>query len=203
MTILTIISKELKTRINLKNPIMISGIQVIDYSFPTFHNVFKEEQTLKRNVTTLATFPKDVPFTFLDIVSVINHGISGLNIHQLGNTTHITNSVNKSLLVFSDELKKALNVCYLNPLGVNYCISETQNNYHVSLKGFDLGLVSKMGNTEPSDLLAVLPSTMHLPSYTFEPKLCNYIDLEITTHEGNSVNFHDKPFHIVFDIIND
>ena len=198
MTILTIISKELKTRINFSKPIMIGGIQMIDYSFPTFHNVFKDEQTLKRGITTLITFPKDVPFTFLNIVSMIDHGISGISIHHLRNTIHIRNSVDRSILIFSDELKKALNVCYLLPLGVNYCISETQNDYHISLKGMDLGLVYKNTKTEPSDLLAVLPSTtMHLPSFTFEPKLVNYIDLEMTTHEGNDVNFHDKPFQIV------
>ena len=181
---------------------MISGIQMIDYSFPTFHNVFKTEQTLKRNTSTLATFPKDVPFTFLDIVSIINHGISGINIHHLRNNIHIYNSVSQSLLVFSDELKKALNVCYLKPLGVNYCISETQNNYHVSLKGFNLGLVSKNGKTKPSDLLAALPSTtIHLPLFTFEPKLVNYLDLEITTNKGDDVSFHNNPYRISLKIV--
>ena len=175
---------------------------MIDYSFPTFHNVFKTEQTLKRNGTTLATFYKGVPLTFLDIIGSINHGIVGLNIHHLRNNIHINNSISGSL-VFSDELKKALNVCQLAPIGTNYCVSETQNDYHVLLKGFDLGIVSKMGKTQPSELLAILPSKMHLPSFTFEPKLVNYIDLEITTHEGNSVNFHDKPFHFVLDIETD
>ena len=203
MTILTIISKEPKTRINFTKPMIVCGVQLIDYSFHTFHNVFKTEQTIKRNTTLLATFPKGVPLTFFDIVSTLNHGISRLSIqHYLGNNIHLRNSVDKSIIIFSDELNKALNVCRLLPLGENYCISETQNNYHVSLKGFDLGLVSKNGKTEPSDLLAALPSTFpHLPLLTFEPKLVNYIDLEITTHDGQDVNFHGTPYRISLKIV--
>ena len=179
----------------------ITGIQLIDYYLPTFHNVFKTTQTLKRGGVTLRLFQDKVPLTFLDIIGSINHGISGLNVHQLGRNVHISNS-SGSALDFSDELRKALNVCNLLPYGVNYCVSETQNDYHVSLKGFNLGIVTIDDKTGPSNDLATLPScSMNFPLFTFEPKLVNYLDIEITTHEGMDVNFHDKPYRLILKII--
>ena len=198
MTILTIESKEPRTRIQLSKPMWIRGIQFIDHDFHTFHNVFSKDQTLKRNTSTLTTFKGGEPYTFLDIIGTLNHGIVGINIHTLGNQIHIRNTVSNSMLIFSDELRKALNVCRLLPLGENFCVSESQNNYHVRLKGMDLGLITRNGKTIPSDLLVALPSKSSLfPLHTFEMKLYNYLDLEITTHEGKDVNFHDKPYRIV------
>ena len=198
MTILTIIAKEPKTRIQLSKPMWIRGIQLIDYSFNTFHNVFSKDQTFERNGTVLATFLKGVPFTFLDIIGVINHGIVGISIHTLGNQIHIRNTISSSMLTFSDELRKALNVCRLLPLGANFCVSETQDDYHIRLKGMNLGLVTKEGKTIPSDLLVALPSkSTFFPLHTIEMKLYDYLDLEITTHYGKDVNFHDKPYRIV------
>ena len=203
-TVLTIESKEPKTRIHLSKPMWISGIQFIDYSFPTFHNVFSKVQTLKRDNTTLAVWRVGVPYTFYDIISRINHGISGINIHTLGkNIIHITNSNSNTTLLFSDELRKALNVCNLMPIGTNYCVSETQNNYHVRLKGMDFGLITKNEKTEPSDLLVALPSHgVSFPVHVIETKLYNYLDIEITTHEGKEVNFHEKPYRLVLSLCN-
>ena len=201
MTILTIETNKTKTRIHFPSPMWINGIQFIDHHFHTFHNVFTVDQTVERNGTPLVTFTKGVPYTFLDIIATLNHGIVGINIHHLGNRIHIVNTVARSLLVFSDELRSVLNVCRLLPLGVNYCTSETQNNYHVSIKGMVLGLITRNEKAVPSNLLVTLPSkSSFFPIHMVERKLYNYLDLEITTHEGKDVNFHDKPFRIVLNI---
>ena len=69
------------------------------------------------------------------------------------------------------------------------------------MKGMILGLITINENAIQSDLLVALPSKSSLfPIHMVERKLYNYLDLEITTHKGNDVNFHDKPFRIVLDV---
>ena len=174
---------------------------MFDYHFPTTFYVFTKNQEFKRNNTTLAIFPANLPFSFLDIVGVLNHGISGINIHHLRDVIHIQNGSSTTKLYFSSELEKVLNVHELKPVGINYCIKESLIDYHVSLIGMDLGLYYEKIKTKPSELLAVLPSrTMCFPLFEFEPKLYNYIDLEITSH-GRNVNFDNESFKIVLKII--
>ena len=199
-TILTVITKEPKVRVIFNQPLSrISGIQLVDYNFPEEHVKFKTQQTMSRAGTVLITFPPG-NYSFVDLVTLLNHGISGINIHGLMSEIHLYNS--SANLTFTDELKKVLNVVDRRPVGTNYSISWTRPNYHLLVDGIILGLSASHVNNyvaRPTGLLAVIPSAtgifplVHLSS-KHETK--NYLDLSLITSDGNEPNFDGKPFRI-------
>ena len=139
-TILTVITKEPKVRVSLPKPLSrISGIQLVDYNFPEEHVKFKTAQTMSRSGTVLITFPPG-NYSFVDLVTFLNHGISGINIHGLMSEIHLYNS--SASLTFTDELKKVLNVVDRKPAGTNYSLSWKRLNYHLFVNNFSLGLLA-------------------------------------------------------------
>ena len=207
-TILTIITKEPKVRVIFNQPLRrISGIQLLDYNFPEEHVEFKKLQTLSRGGTVLANFPPG-NYSFVDLVTSLNHGISGIKIHGLMNEVHVYNS--SSDLTFSSELKKILNVVDRKPVGTNYSISWTLPKYHLFVN-FDtnsgnLGLIAKHDDNDaldkyrakPTSLLAAIPSMSNTWPFLeiSEKYTVNYLDLSLLLDNGEEVNFDGKQFRI-------
>ena len=207
-TILTIITKIPKVRVVFSQPLKyISGIQLLDYNFPEEHIKFKTAQTMKRAGTTLVTFPPG-NYSFANLVTNLNHGVSGISVHGLMNEIHVYNSNSSGGLSFTDELKKVLNVVNRKPIGANYSLSWTRQNYQLHVNNFGLGLLaSHVDNfiARPNSLLASIPSSsglfplVHLR--TSGGGVVNYLDLELVASEGAEVNFNGKPFRISLRIL--
>ena len=203
---LTIITKESKVRVSLSKPLSrISGIQLVDYNLPEEHVKFKTAQTMSRGGTVLITFSPG-NYSFVDLITSLNHGITGINIHGLMSEIHLYNS--SASLTFTDELKKGLNVVDRKPVGTNYSLSRKRSNYHLYVNNFSLGLLATFGNdyvAKPTSLLASIPSSsglfplVHLS--TFGESVVNYLDLELVASEGAEVNFDGKQFRISLRIL--
>ena len=207
--ILTVITKEPKVRVAFSQPLSrISGIQLVDYNFPEEHVRFKTEQRMKRGSTTLVIFPPG-NYSFVDLISNINHGVSGVEIHGLMSEVHLYNSSSGGGgLLFTDELKKGLNVVNRKPIGANYSLSWTRLNYQLYVNNINLGLLaSHVDNfiAKPTRLLASIPSSsglfplVHLKSIRNDE--VNYLDLELVASEGAEVNFNGKQFRISLRIL--
>ena len=219
-TILTVITKEPKVRVAFSQPLRrISGMQLIDYNFPEEHVKFKTPQTMSRSGTVLVTFPPG-NYSFVDLITTLNHGIPGISIHGFMSEIHFQNS--SGSLSFTDELEKVLNIVNRKPVGVFYSLSWTRLNYQLYVNNINLGLLaSHRGTTggggghvdnfiaKPTSLLASIPSStglfplMHLSTGGGGGgnDVVNYLDLELVANEGAEVNFGGKPFGISLRIL--
>ena len=201
-TILTINTKEPKVRVTFSKPFSsISGIQLVDYNFPEEHIGFKTAQTMKRGSTTLITFPPG-NYSFADLITNLNHGVVGVEFHGLMGEIHLYNSVSGSGgLLFTDELKKVLNIVNRKPIGANYSLSWTRLNYQLHVNNINLGLLSchdNNFNARPTSILASIPSSSGLfPLVSLDTcgvGVVNYLDLELLASDGAEVNFDGKQF---------
>ena len=205
-TILTVITKEPKVRVAFTQPLKrISGIQLLDYNFPEEHVKFKTTQTMSRSGTVIATLPPG-NYSFVDLITLLNHGVSGINVHGLMNEVHFQNS--SGSLSFTDELKRVLNVVNRKPVGVSYSLSWTRLNYQLYVNNINLGLLSSHVDNfvaRPTRLLASIPSStglfplVHLRNISND--VVNYLDLELVASEGAEVNFDGKQFRISLRIL--
>lgn len=202
--ILTIITKEPRVRATFNQPLRcINGIQLIDYNFPEEHTEFKTLQTMSRGGTVLANFPPG-NYSYVDLVTSLNHGVPGLNIHGLLNEIHVYNSNDK--LTFTSELEKRLNVLDRKPVGTIYSISWTIPKYHLFINldtnSDNLGLIATFKENfiaKPTSLLAAIPSmTNTFPFLQISEKhtSANYLDLTLLLDNGEEVNFDGKQFRI-------
>ena len=206
--ILTVITKEPKVRVAFSQPLSrISGIQLLDYNFPEEHVKFKTVQTMSRSGTVIATLPPG-NYSFVDLITLLNHGVPGISVHGLMNEVHFQNP--RGSLSFTDELKKVLNVVNRKPIGASYSLSWTRLNYKLFVNNINLGLLaSHVDNfiARPTRLLASIPSSSGLfplvHSKSTGNNVVNNLDLELVASDGAEVNFDEKPFRISLRILFD
>lgn len=202
--ILTIITKEPRVRVIFNQPLSrINGIQLIDYNFPEEHVEFKTLQTMSRGGTVLVDFQPG-NYSYVGLVTSLNHGISGINIHGLFGEVHVYNSSDK--LTFTSELAKILNVVDRKPTGTIYSISWTKPKYHLFVNldtnSDNLGLIATFNEgfiAKPTSLLAAIPCMINtFPFLQISEKYTptNYLDLTLLLDNGEKVNFDGKQFRI-------
>ena len=159
--LITVLTKKLDTCIKLNQSLHnVSGIQLVDYDFPSDRITFKTAQTVKRQGTNLITFPPG-SYSFADIVTNLNHGVSGVSLHGLLNQIHIRNS-GGGMLSFSDEIKEILHVTTNKPLGQSYALSWSLNSYHLFANlgenNSAFGFIVRDDKVTTTNLLAAIPS---------------------------------------------
>ena len=199
-TILTINTKDPKTRVTFSQPLQsISEIQLVDYDFPV---VFKLGQTIKSadKTKTLLTVPVGGYSSMMMRIM--------FTMTNLGITIHPTNEgyciVSKDYnAVVSRELSKVLGIPGLLLKDKPYPVSWPRSKYHIYC---DIGTTSSVlgqitiGNKlVPTNLLAVVPSKSGIyPSCQIwsVSHPINYITLLVLNENGNEPKFGGVSFRI-------
>ena len=159
--LITVLTDKLDINIKFNQSLRgVTGIQLVDYNFPRRLIVFKTAQRVDRNGTNLVTFPPG-SYSFAEIVSSINHGVSGISLHGLLNQVHVQNS-SGDRLTFTDEIKKVLNVLVYRPTGTSYSLTWEPSSYYLfsncGENNSAFGYVVRDGRPESTNLLAAIPS---------------------------------------------
>ena len=203
-TILTINTKEPKTRVSFNQPLCsISEIQLVDYDFPETYEKFEADQTIKS---------ADMSKTLLTVSS---GGYSSTSmrtvftISNLGITIHPSNEgyciVSKDYnAVVSRELAKVLSISGYLFKGKPYPVSWPRSKYHIYCDiGTSSSVLAQISTRENklvhTNLLAVVPSKSGIyPSCQIlsvnQP--INYITLLVLDENGNNPRFGGASFRI-------
>ena len=207
-TILTINTKESKTRVVFSQPLQsISEIQLVDYDFPETYEKFETDQTIKS---------ADMSKTLLTVSS---GGYSSTSmrtvftISNLGITIHPSNEgyciVSKDYnAVVSRKLAKVLSISGYLFKGKPYPVSWPRSKYHIycdiGTTSSVLGQITMGRGTEvlklaPTNLLAVVPSKSgiypSIPVGNVSVPI-NYITLSVFDEDGNEPKFGGVSFRI-------
>ena len=202
-TILSINTKDIKTRVTFSQPLCsISEIQLVDYDFPETYEEFKTDQTIK------------TPDMTKTLHTVSAGGYSSMmtrimfTMSNLGITIHPSNEgyciVSKDYnAVVSRELSKVLGIPGLLLKDKPYPVSWPRSKYHIYC---DIGTTSSVlgqitiGNKlVPTNLLAVVPSKSGIyPSCQIwsVSHPINYITLLVLNENGNEPKFGGVSFRI-------
>ena len=203
-TILSINTKDIKTRVEFSQPLCsISEIQLVDYDFPETYEKFEANQTIKSS---------DMSKTLLTVSA---GGYSSKTIRimftmsNLGITIHPTNEryciISKDYdAVVSRVLSKVLGIPGLLLKDKPYPVSWPSRKYHIYC---DIGtsssvlgqIMTKENKLVHTNLLAVVPSKSGIyPScevLTVNHPI-NYITLLVLDENGNNPRFGGESFRI-------
>ena len=211
-TILTINTKEQKTRVTFSQPLCsISEIQLVDYDFPETYEVFETDQVIKTDDMrkTLLTVSQG-GYSYKTMRTAIIMSNLGIVIHPT-NEGYCVSSKDANVVV-SRELAKVLNIPSYLFKGKYYPISWPSYKYYVycniGTSNSELGQIStttdKGLKLVPTNLLAVVPSKSEIyPSCQIwsVSHPINYITLLVLDENGNEPKFGGVPFRINLKII--
>ena len=192
-TILTIDTKEPKTRVEFSQPLQsISEIRLVDYDFPETYEVFETNQIMKTpdGRKTLLTITAS-SYDFKTMRTMIIMSNLGINIHPT-NDGYCISSKDDNVIV-TKELSKVLGIPSYLFKGKYYPITWPSYKFHVycdvgtsnSVLGQIMTVDNKLVHT---NLLAVVPSKSgtypSCPIQT-ESSPINYITLTVLDGNGN------------------
>ena len=203
-TILTINTKEPKTRVEFRQPLCsISEIQLVDYDFPETYEVFKLGQTIKSSDMTKTLLAVPVGGYSSKTMRIM------FTMSNLGITIHPTNEgyciVSKDYnAVVSRELSKVLGIPGLLLKDKPYPVSWPRRKFHIhcdiGTSTSVLGQITTDGNKlAPTNLLAVVPSKSGFyPSIPIQVESgpINYLTLSVLEEDGNEPKFGRVYFRI-------
>ena len=208
-TILTIITKDPKTRVIFDQPLQsISEIQLVDYDFPDPFVEFKTKQTITRNEDgneLLSLRPGKYPFNTL--YTILDHVVSGVSMHKSYKGYHLTSHKGISI---SEELSKKLSIVDYSTIGKIFATSWPYHQYYIycdidtSKSVFGQITTVANGKLKPTNLLAIVPSkSERYPSIPIqvENHPINYLTLSVLDENGNMPNFNDMPFRINLKVV--
>ena len=196
-TILTINTKEPKTRVVFSQPLQsISEIQLADYDFPETYEKFETDQVIKTpdGSKTLLTIPAGEYHYKIMRTMVIMSNL-GITIHQT-NEGYCISSKDVNVTI-TKELAKVLDVPRFLLAKKYYPISWPQYKYNIycdiGTTTSVLGQMTTDGNKlAPTNLLAVVPSKSGFyPSIPIQVESgpINYITLSVLDEDGNEPKF--------------
>ena len=202
-TILTINTKEPKTRVEFSRPLQsISEIQLVDYDFPETYEKFETDQTIKTpdgSKTLLTVSASSYDYKTMRLMIIMSN---------LGITIHPTNggyciSSKDDNVVVSKELAKVLGIPNFLFKNKYYPITWPSYKFHVycdiGTTTSVLGQITKENKLAPTNLLAVVPSKSGVyPScqiWTVSHPI-NYITLLVLDENGNNPSWGGESFRI-------
>ena len=206
-TILTINTKEHKTRVTFSQPLRsISEIQLVDYDFPDTFEKFETDQVIKTpdGSKTLLTLSAG-GYSYKTMRTTIIMSNLGIVIHPT-NEGYCVSSKDVNVLV-SRELSRVLDIPSYLFAGKNYPISWPRYKYHVycdigtssSVLGQITTPMTKGLKLVPTNLLAIIPSKSgnysSLPIQTVNHPI-NYLTLSVLDENGNEPKLGGVPFRI-------
>ena len=203
-TILTINTKEPKTRVEFSQPLQsISEIQLVDYDFPETYEVFETNQLIKTpdGRKTLLTITAS-SYDFKTMRTMIIMSNLGINIHPT-NDGYCISSKDDNVIV-TKELAKVLGIPSYLFKGKYYPITWPTYKFHVYC---DIGTSnSALGQITTKDyklvhtnLLAVVPSKSgNYPScqIVVESGPINYITILVLDENANNPSWFGESFRI-------
>ena len=208
-TILTINTKEPKTRVVFSKPLQsISEIQLVDYDFPETFEIFKLGQTMKTpdgSKTMLSISVGGYSLKFMRTMIIMSN--LGINIHPTNEGYCISSKEHDA--VVSRELSKVLGIPSYLFAGKYYPITWPQYKYHIrcdiGASNSVLGQMTTDGNKlAPTNLLAIIPSKSGFyPSIPIQVESgpINYLTLSMLDENGNVPMFSGVPFRISLRIL--
>ena len=203
-TILTINTKEPKTRVEFSQPLQsISEIQLVDYDFPETYEVFELGQTIKNDdnsKTLLSVSVGSYDYKTMRLIIIMSN--LGINIHPT-NEGYCISSKDYNAVV-SRELAKVLGIPYYLFKGKYYPITWPSHKFHVycdiGTSSSVFGQITTAGNKlVPTNLLAVVPSksgTYPSCSIQAESVPINYITISVLDENGNNPSWVGESFRI-------
>ena len=208
-TILTINTKEPKTRVKFSQPLQsISEIQLVDYDFPEIYEKFETDQTIKTfdGSKTLLTISASC-YDYITMRTMIIMSNLGVNIHPM-NEGYCISSKDENVSV-TKELAKVLGIPNFLLEGKYYLITWPSYKFHVycdiGTTTSVLGQIVTIGNKlAPTNLLAVIPSKSGFyPSCPIQTgsEPINYITLSVLDENGNEGKWSGAPFRISLRIL--
>ena len=208
-TILTINTKEPKTRVEFSQPLQsISEIQLVDYDFPETYEKFETDQTIKTpdgSKTLLTISASGYDYKTMRLVIIMSN--LGINIHPT-NDGYCISSKDDNVIV-SRDLAKVLGIPNYLFKGKYYPITWPSYKFHVycdiGTSTSVLGQIMTEGNKlAPTNLLAVVPSKSGFyPSCSIqaESSPINYITLSVFDENGKEPKWVGVPFRISLRIL--
>ena len=203
-TILTINTKEPKTRVEFSQPLQsISEIQLVDYDFPETYVKFETDQTIKttdNSKTLLSISASSYSFKLMRLMIIMSK--LGINIHATNEGFCISSKDYDG--VVSRDLAKVLDIPNYLYKNKYYPITWLSYKYHIycdiGTTTSILGQIMTVGNKlVPTNLFAVIPSkTGFYPSYPIkvESGPINYLTLSVLDENGNEPQFGGVAFRI-------
>ena len=205
-TILTIITKDPKTRVIFDQPLRsISEIQLVDYDFPESFVEFKTEQTITNSDDgNILLALKQGKYSFNTLYTILDHAVSGVSMHKSYKGYHL---MSKNNIGISEELSMKLSIVSYSSIGRIFTTSWPYHQYYVycdidtskSVLGQVTTLASGDLKLAPTNLLAIIPSKSEkypLIPIQVENHPINYLTLSVLDENGNKPNFNDMPFRI-------
>ena len=210
-TILTINTKESKTRVEFSKPLQsISEIQLVDYDIPETYEEFKTDQTIKTpdaSKTLLTISASSYSFKVMRLMIIMSN---------LGIDIHVTNegfciSSKDDNVVVTKELAKVLGIPNFLFKNKYYPITWPSYKYHVycdiGTTTSVLGQIMTAGNKlAPTNLLAIIPSKSGFyPSCPIQTESgpINYLTLSLLDENGKEGRWSGAPFRISLRILFD
>ena len=203
-TILTINTKEPKTRVTFSQPLCsISEIQLVDYDFPETYEELKTDQTIKTTdgrKTLLTVSAGNYDYKTMRIMIIMSN--LGINIHPT-NEGYCISSKDDNVVV-TRELSKVLDIPNYLIKTKFYPISWPRHKYRIYC---DIGtsssvlgqITTKENKLVPTNLLAVVPSKSGIyPScqiWSVNHPI-NYITLLVLDENGNNPSWGGASFRI-------
>ena len=208
-TILTINTKESKTRVEFSKPLQsISEIQLVDYDFPETYEKFETDQTIKTpdGSKTLLTISAS-GYDYKTMRTIIIMSNLGINIHPT-NEGYCISSKDDNVVV-SRDLAKVLGIPNFLFKNKYYPITWPSYKFHVYC---DIGtttsvlgqIMTAWNKLTPTNLLAIIPSKSGFyPSCPIqtESSPINYITLSLLDENGNEGKWSGVPFRISLRIL--
>ena len=203
-TILTINTKEPKTRVEFSQPLQsISEIQLVDYDFPEIYEKFETDQTIKSadgSKTLLTISASSYDYKTMRIMVIMSN--LGINIHTT-NEGYCISSKDYNAVV-SRELSKVLGIPNYLFKNKYYPISWPRYKYHIycdiGTTTSVLGQIMTVGNKLVStNLLAIIPSKSGFyPSIPIQAESgpINYLTLSVLDENGNEAKFGGVSFRM-------
>ena len=208
-TILTINTKESKTRVEFSKPLQsISEIQLVDYDFPETYEKFETDQTIKTHdgrKTLLTISASGYDYKTMRLMIIMSN--LGINIHPM-NDGYCISSKDDNVIVTRD-LAKVLGIPNYLFKGKSYPITWPSYKFHVycdiGTSTSVLGQIMTVGNKlAPTNLLAVVPSKSGFyPSCSIQAESgpINYITLSLLEENGNEPVWAGAAFRISLRIL--
>ena len=208
-TILTVITKESKTRVVFSKPLQsISEIQLVDYDFPETYEKFEADQIIKTpdgSKTLLTISASSYSFKIMRMMIIMSN--LGIDIHTT-NEGYCISSKDDNVVV-TRELAKVLDIPNYLFAGKYYPISWPRYKYHIhcdiGTTSSVLGHITTVGNNKliPTNLLAIIPSKSgDYPSIPVQDNnTINYFTLSVLDENGNVPKFSGVPFRISLRIL--
>ena len=208
-TILTINTKESKTRVEFSQPLQsISEIQLVDYDFPETYEKFETDQTIKTpdgSKTLLTISASGYGYKTMRIIIIMSN--LGIVIHPT-NEGYCISSKDDNVVV-TKELAKVLGIPSYLFAGKYYPITWPSYKFHVycdiGTSSSVFGQIMTVGNKlAPTNLLAMVPSKSGFyPSCPIQTESgpINYITLSLLDENGNEGKWSGEPFRISLRIL--